>query len=406
MVFLCALTYAMTAPGQTIGISLFIDPMIETLGLSRTEISTAYLVGTTVSAAAMPRVGVMIDRLGSRTSIALSGGLLGVVSMAMAGVNGLVALTIGFVAVRLFGQGSLNLSASNALAPWFEDRRGFAMGVSTAVGASLISLVPIGIAALIEAFNWRTTWILLGLAVWLVVLPIAFRGIVDHPRHLGQRPDGSEPVPDQDAIDEERLAMSYKRGEALRTPMYWAIALASGTASAINTGLNFHQINILGEQGLSRIEAAANYLPQTAGTLIATLVVGAMVDKVRQRWIIVVNMAALCTVMLMVPFVQPGGLALVYGLLLGSTSGSNKMLETGATPKLFGLRHLGAIRGVTRVIGVVGSAVGPVMISWGRDLTGSYEGVLTWLLVVPISVAVLALVTHAPDPVPPSQRRT
>ena len=404
MVFLCAVTYMMTAPGQTIGISGFIDPMLESLELTRTEISTAYMIGTLVSAGLMPNVGTLIDRLGSRTSIALSGGLLGVVSVAMAGVTGLVALTLGFVATRLFGQGSLNLSASNAVAPWFEHRRGVALGVSTAVGAALIALVPVATAAAIEDYGWRTSWVLLGVAVWLVVLPIAFFGIVNHPRDLGQRPDGEAPAPDQGAVEAKRLARSYTRGEALRTPMYWAIVAATGTSSAIATGLNFHQIDILGEQGLSRIEAAANYLPQTVGTLAATLVVGALVDKVRQRWIIVINMAVLCGVMLMVPFVQPGLLAVFYGLILGTTGGSNRMLETGATPKLFGLRHLGAIRGVSRVVAVAGSAVGPVMISIGRDLTGSYQAVLTWLLVVPIAVAALALVTPAPNPVPPSQR--
>jgi len=44
MVAVSALALAMTAPGQTAAISAFIDPMTEDLGISRSAISTAYLI--------------------------------------------------------------------------------------------------------------------------------------------------------------------------------------------------------------------------------------------------------------------------------------------------------------------------------------------------------------------------
>jgi hypothetical protein len=54
---LATITGAMTGPGQTIGVSVFVDPMIADLNLTRSQVSMAYLIGTLVGAAALLPVG-------------------------------------------------------------------------------------------------------------------------------------------------------------------------------------------------------------------------------------------------------------------------------------------------------------------------------------------------------------
>ena len=47
LIFLTAVLAAgLTGPGQTIGVSVFIDHFVEDLALSRPLVSTAYLIGT------------------------------------------------------------------------------------------------------------------------------------------------------------------------------------------------------------------------------------------------------------------------------------------------------------------------------------------------------------------------
>jgi sugar phosphate permease len=62
------------------------------------------------------------------------------------------------------------------------------------VGSALLSLVPILSASVIDVVGWRWAWIVLAVLVWLVVLPIALRGIIDRPSDVGQRVDG-DPAP-------------------------------------------------------------------------------------------------------------------------------------------------------------------------------------------------------------------
>jgi hypothetical protein len=51
-----------TAPGQTVGVSVFVDHFADDLDLSRSAVSTAYLVGTLSGALTMPAAGRLIDR--------------------------------------------------------------------------------------------------------------------------------------------------------------------------------------------------------------------------------------------------------------------------------------------------------------------------------------------------------
>lgn len=410
IVALAALAYGLTAPGQTVGVSVFVDPMMAALDLTRSQVSIAYLIGTLAGATAMPRVGRLIDDGGARLAMAVVGGGFGVVLAAMAGVRGLVTLVLGFVGIRMLGQGGLTLVSTTAVAPWFARRRGLALGVTTAVGSALLSLVPLGSAAVIAQVGWRWAWVVSAAVVWLVVLPIALRGMIDRPSDVGQEPDGpgaADRAPGGPVANSttDRTATSgsdpvaFTRGQAVRTPMFWAIAGAVAATGMIGTGLAFHQIDILGEQGLTPVEAAANFLPQTGAALAVTLGIGALVDHVAARWLLLVSMLLLAAAMIGVSFVAPGWTVVTYGAVVGAAGASARALEAATFPNLFGLRHLGSIRGVVTAVSVASTALGPVALSLGRDLTGRYLDVLVLLLVVPIGVALLGLLAPSPRPV-------
>jgi MFS family permease len=319
-----------------------------------------------------------------------------VVLTAMAGVTGLLTLTLGFTGIRMFGQGGLSLVATTAVAPWFDRRRGFAIGVTSAVGSALLSLVPLVAAFAIDATSWRIAWLLLAVLVWATVLPIAFRGLIDRPSDVGQQVDGAPAPEDGQDPPAGQFGPSFTRGQAIRTPMFWAVAGAVATTGMIGTGLAFHQIDLLGEQGLTPVEAAANFLPQTAAALVATLWVGSMVDRFAARWVLLTSMLLLAGAMIVVPFVSPGVVAILYGMMVGAAGSSVRALEAASFPKLFGLGHLGAIRGVVTSISVASTAFGPLALSLGRDLTGSYVQVLLALLVVPVGIAVFGLLAPVP----------
>lgn len=73
----------------------------------------------------------------------------------------------------------------------FDRFRGVAIGVSNAVGGGLMSLAPLVLGVAIARFDWRIAWVLAGVAVWVVVVPIARWGLRNNPAEIGQRLDGT-----------------------------------------------------------------------------------------------------------------------------------------------------------------------------------------------------------------------
>jgi len=393
VVLFAALGLALTAPGQTVGVSVFVDEIIVALDLTRSQVSTAYLVGTLTGALTMPVFGRAIDRYGVRIVMAGIGVAFGAALVGMSAVTGLASLVVGFTGIRMLGQGALGLTSTTSVALWFERRRGLALGLTVAVGGALISVTPIVLTRVIGALGWRASWVVTGIAVGSAVVAIALLGMRNRPEDVGQRVDGDAPDPDG-APPPERWG--WTRAEASRTLMFWAITAGVSTVGLIGTGMQFHQISLLTGQGLSTTAAAANFVPQTVATIVATIGVGALVDRLDPRWLVIGSMAALATAMLLVPVVAPGALAIVYALCLGAAGGSIRSLEASAFPRFFGTAHIGSIRGTVMAVNVGGTAFGPLALASGAELTGSYAEVLSWLIVLPLAVAVLALVARPP----------
>lgn len=396
IVAFAAAILAMTAPGQTVGVSVFVDPMIDGLALSRSQVSGAYLVGTLAGAVALPLVGRWIDRFGVRRMTAVIGAAFGLVLVAMGGVVGLVTLAIGFTGIRMLGQGSLSLASTTAVALWFERRRGLAIGLSSAAGAAVMSLAPLVLSAAIGRFEWRWTWSLAGLVVWAVVLPIAGWGLRNRPADVGQHVDGDIPEVGTDRATAGGVP-EWTRREAVRTLMFWAVTAAVATSGMITTGLAFHQISLLGERGLTVAQAAANFVPQTGAAIIATLAMGTLVDRIAPRLLVPASMGAIAAALVLAQVAAPGLLAISFGVAVGAGGGMIRTLEAAAFPRFFGVVHVGAIRGLVMAISIGATAFGPLLLALGFDRSGTYGPTLTGMLAVPIAVAVLAAFAHVPD---------
>jgi MFS family permease len=398
MVVLATITAALTGPGQTIGVSVFVDPMIETLGLTRSELSTAYLIGTLLGAVALIPVGRRIDRIGVRRAMTLIGVAFGLGLFVMSGVQGFATLVLGFTLIRWLGQGSLQLVSTLAVTPWFERRRGFAFGIMTTATAVLMSFTPVLLGAAIGLVDWRIAWLIAAFAVWFVVVPIARFGIIDRPSDVGQYPDG-DPAP-HPSDDPRPVAVSHTRREALTQPRFWLLSSVIGTTSMLVTALSFHQISLLGDQGLTVTEAAAMFLPQVLGALTAGLIVGALADRVPARFLLMTSMVLLTLSLVIAARLGPGPMVLVYAVMLGAAGGAARPLVATLLPRWYGLGNIGSIQGVAALLTVAASSMGPVILSLASDALGGYGPAALALAAIPLLIGVAAWFISEPEFMP------
>ncbi|RAS64799.1 cyanate permease [Lentzea atacamensis] len=377
--------------------------MIAELGLSRSAVSTAYLVGTLTGAAAMPWVGRALDRFGVRRVVVVIGLVFGAALCALAAVSSIAGLTEGFVAIRMAGQGALGLAATTVVALWFERRRGAALGLVSAIGTAAISSAPLLLEAVIAGWGWRRAWLAEGVLVLLVVLPVAWFALRDRPADLGQHPDGA--VHDHDSPPPPQWGVT--RAVALRTPLFWVVTAGISACGLFGTAVNFHQVSLLTERGLTATAAAANFLPQTAASLVATLAMGLLVDRADSRVLMASSMAALFGALLLGTVIAPGVSAVLFGLLLGAASGGMRTLEAATFPRYFGTLHIGGIRGTVTAVNVGATAFGPLMFAVLHDIAGSYTPALLVSAPLPVLIGVVALFVRPPalrpaEPAPPA----
>lgn len=318
--------------------------------------------------------------------------LFGVALVAMGGVQSLLTLALGFVFIRMLGQGSLSLVSSVAVTHWFDRRRGLAIGVlMTSVGA-LMGFVPVLLNLSIESFGWRISWVVAAVVIWVTVVPIARFGMIDKPSDIGQQPDGATPA---DTPDHGSSA-SVTRGVAIRTRAFWVVALAIGTQSMLVTALSFHQIALLGEVGYTSTEAALMFLPQVGGAAVSGLLFGLLVDRFPGGRVLAGTMMLLAFSLWMVGRLDSIGSVLVYAIALGAAGGGIRSTSAAVLPRWFGPLHIGSISGITSLVGVASSALGPLALSRTQSITGSFGSAAVLFVVLPLAVATFAAMTKSP----------
>jgi MFS family permease len=398
-----AVALALTAPGQTAAVSVFVDPIIHDLDVSRSAVSTAYLIGSLSGAFVMPYLGRLIDRFGPRRIMAVIAACFGAILIAGSAASAITGLTAAFVGIRVGGQGALSLVATTTVAIYVHGRRGFAIGVSSAIGTAGISLAPILLERLVAASAWRTVWVWEGLAVWALVIPAA---LVLLPRRPPERRAAADAATDASAEHRGPLPLvDWTLAQAARTGMFWAVSGGVAVCALVATGLNFHQVSLLGERGLTPTEAAATFLPQTIAGLITSFGLGWLADRFSDRILIVTTMLLLAVATVGAGFLTPGFTAVLYGVALGACGNGIRTLEAVAFPRCFGLRHLGAIRGVVHSVSVGASAFGPLLVALGRGHATSYRPILFALTALPLMIVATALLVRTPPPVPPGHVR-
>ncbi|MEZ4713349.1 MAG: MFS transporter [Caldilineaceae bacterium] len=390
----------MTSPGQTYAVSIFIEHFIRDLGVNRSVVSTLYTVGTLVGSFALPFVGRQIDRRGARFMVVIISAAFGLACMYMGMVRNAVMLGIGFVAIRMLGQGSLSLVSTNVINQWWVQRRGVVLGISGMAGALIgVGAFPNLLNWLIPLYGWRTTYMVLGAALVLIMAPVGYFFYQNRPEEFGLLPDGRKATKAKDgssSIPPYVAEENWTLHEAIRTPIYWVFTAGLASISMLGTGLTFHMVSIFADAGLDAGLAAAAFVPVAATQALTNLGSGFLVERIRLRTLLAMALALQAMALWLAPHLGPGWLALFYGLNLGAVFGLQRTVSSVAWAKYFGRLHLGTIAGFSSTILVGASALGPMPMGIARDLLGSYTTTLNLLGFVPLVLAGASLFVDRP----------
>lgn len=379
--FLCSI------PGQTIGVSVYTDTYIEALGISRIQLTTAYLIGTALSGFLVSTGGVLFDRLGARKFFVVAAMLFGGSLVFMSQMDRLITVTgltgvatasmvvasIGFLGIRFFGQGMVTLGSRSMMAKWWNLRRGRMAAITGAFVAFGFSIAPRVLDWEIRTFGWRES-LLLNASILMVGLPLfAWLVFRDNPEECGLLMDNGWEPPNRRENPDTLLSKEFTRAEAVRTYSYWIITLCMAFHGTFATAYTFHVIDIARSFGVDRGTILNLFIYSSILSVLANVVTGIVTDHIRLRFVI--TAFAFCGVLystgvLLLP-TSLGIVLLVTGM--GCSWGMFPILSSVGFPRYFGRAHIGSINGASLAWMVWGSAVGPLAFSVGKDFLGGYR---------------------------------
>src|SRR5205085_4433338 len=258
--------------GAMFSLSVFLKPISESMGWSRTGISTVALLNWVFMGLGSFFWGALSDRVGTR-AVVLCGGVLlgfGMVSASQAATLGQFQLLFGVIIG--FAVGSFYAPMTSTAMRWFTRHRSLAVAlVSSGIGLGTLTVGPLA-RAIINAYDWRLAMLVIGDLCWLVVIPAAL--LVRNP----PADPGAPPRATAGAHGRE-----YTAGQALGTPQFWAIAFTHFACCAAHSGPIFHMVTHALDRGVLPMAAATVLSAAGLASLSGKIGCGIFADRIGEK---------------------------------------------------------------------------------------------------------------------------
>ncbi len=399
MVPVAVIAQSVTGVGQTYGVSVFNPSLLDTLGISLSALTGAYMVGTLFASLPQAFIGSLMDRFGIRWVMTAVVILLGGACLFFSTVNSLWTLLLGFFLLRLLGQGGLSLLAGNIPAMWFREKLGVVTGIVSGGFSISMAVIPAFFLFLINRLGWRAAYARLGLLVWIIMLPILIVIFRNNPGEIKQRIDGADAT-DRTASEEDTFGQnSFDLKTARKTPAFWILLINVSLWAMIVTAIFFNLLSIFDSQGISSSVAAATYTTYAAASLITQIVAGPIADRGSLQYLLLACMSALAAGVVVLTLATSPWIAHSYAVLLGISTGLISLVGGTMFARYYGRKHLGKLRGSVITAQVASSSMGPFITGIIYDQTGSFQ-ISLWIffgLLIPAAVASLWAVKPKSD---------
>ncbi len=371
-----------SAYGVRFAYGVFFKPMAEQLGMNAATTSAAYSISFFMEGVFSLISGGLADRFGPRIVLSLSSILVAAGYCLMPLVHSPWQLFLFYGIVLGIGMGAMFVPLVSMTARWFSARRNLMTGlVSSGAGAGML-VVPSSTALLIDRYGWRTSFLIMGIVVPVIIF-VAAQFMRRDPESNGTVPYGASGKP----IAERSTAREHELNEALRTPQYWVVFTMVFWFSVFAMSYNVHIVPDAINAGMPPT-LAARILALTGALLLAgRIVLGTIADRIGNKPIFIFCFILSAGGLLFIAFMQAHWAFFVLAVMIGFSQGGVGSSQSPLIASLFGLKSHGLIFGSIGFGSTLGAAVGPLVTGYIFDRTGSYH----WALLMCAAASLISL---------------
>lgn len=376
---------ALVTTGARSAFGIFVIPMSEEFGWSRGSISLAAALGALLNGAVQPFIGRIFDATGGRRVILT--GLIGVglVTVLLSLTFHILFLVFMFGVVASIAAAGVSMGNTSALlARWFRRRRATVMGLNAA-GASMGGMLIVPLAMyLLQATNWRLTWVALGMVILVLGVPLAFVFTREFPARMGFQPDGDEEPTEDSPVGApqrgEGPLEAARWTQPLRSLPFWQMSFSYMICGATTFLLSVHFVPYAIDRGVSPNLAATIFGVMLGLNVFGAVGAGMLSDRFGRKNLLasVYFLRGSGYMILLLPGVLgltllSGNLGLwLFALVAGFSWFATPPLTSSLTADVYGLRTLGTVTGITFLFHQIGGFGSVWLAGVLYDVTGSY----------------------------------
>jgi MFS family permease len=383
-----------TLPGRTQGLGLITEPLLADLRISRLSFAELNFWATMLGSVGAIGVGQAIDRFGSRVVLTLVTVALGLVVCAMSRASSLVALAVWITLTRGLGQSALSVVSIAMVGHWFVRRIDAAMAVySIVMSVGFMLAFPL-VGSLVQEWGWRGAWLAVGCGLLCLLAPVSAVLVRRGPESRGLLPDGDAVATGvHTVVTGANAAHGVVWTEALLTRVFWVFAAGTALYGLVASGIGLFNESILAQRGFSAQTYYETLVVTALTALAGNFLGGWLAARVPLGRLMAMSLFVLAAGLAALPHVSTHAHVLIWATAMGLGGGLVMVLFFSVWPRVFGRRHLGRIQGAAQALTVLASAVGPLLLAWCAEWTGSYTMMFRVLAGVIALVGGLALFT-------------
>ena len=354
--------------GLVLSLGVFVEPFETTFGWGRGPIGQGILYGWIMYGAFSLFFGMLSDRVGLRRILVAGGLMFGAGLLALSRMESLWQFYVFHGLLVGGGVGAFLVPLTSMVTRWFSRYRGLVVAIVNS-GAGLGSMVfARATRSLLMVTDWRTTFLIYGILVWVIILPLAWL-VRNHPHDLGLEPyGGPEPGPADGQRREE-----YTFAQVLATPAFWLIALMHTLCCMAHSGPLFHMVSNMMDHGVDKLAAATILALAGLASIPGRIGTGLLAERYGSKSMLVFWLASQATTIVLYRLVEGQLSFTLLAIWFGMSYGSVMPLYAMLTREFFGPRVMGTSYGAIFLLSGLGMGVG----AWvgGRlfDSSGTYQ---------------------------------
>ena len=363
----------------------FVVPMEAEFEWNRTVVSWAAALGALLNGVTQPFMGYLFDRIGVRIVVITGIVVVGVSTLLMAATGSIWYMIAMFGVIAAIGQsGSSMTNTAAMLSKWFRRRRGLVIGLN-ASGMSLGSLVLVPfVAFLISLIDWRLSWVVLGVMILVLGIPLAFVFLHDDPAKKGLTPDG-DPVPESGpggsgaAAPPAQPLFAENWRQAFKSLPIWQMSFSYYICGGTTFMLAVHFVPMAIEEGVNPQTAALIFGLMSGLNALGATGAGWISDRIggRKNWLTAVYFCRGTGYVILVASLLMPGFPVIAGMLIfavvaGLSWIATAPLTSSLTAEVYGLKSMATISGVAFLFHQLGGFTSVLLAGYLREVTGDY----------------------------------